>query len=109
MDSGAVTRVSSACLATSGGLVRLAYPARPQGSHKGVPLHCAFGVPREDRRGGALGVHLDADVPEGNLALPHAVPQRIRRGTPLWLPRCGVGYAKRAYAPRRARWIPTTT
>ncbi len=40
------TRVLPACRATSGGLMRLAYPAPPRGSHKGVPLRCAFGVPR---------------------------------------------------------------
>ena len=56
MDSDdAMTRMSPACIATSGRSMRLAYPAPPRGSHKGVPLRCAFGVPRAVLRHGAIG------------------------------------------------------
>ena len=49
-------RVFRAWRVMSGGLMRSAYPAPHRGSHKGVPLRCAFGVPRGDWRQGAFGV-----------------------------------------------------
>ena len=36
---------------------------------------------------------------------PHAKRHHHRRGTPLWLPRGRVGYAKRTHASRLTRWI----
>ncbi len=56
MDFVAASRMIPAWRATSGGLMRLAYPAPHRGSHKGVPLRCAFGVPRAVSRHGALGM-----------------------------------------------------
>ncbi len=35
---------------------------------------------------------------------PTATPSRQRRGTPLWLPRCGVGYAERTIPPDIAQY-----
>ena len=45
------------------------------------------------------------EMPEGQRgreAVHDDVMQRTRRGTPLWLPRCGVGYAKRTSPPNIA-------
>ena len=101
-----VARMDVAWRVRFGVVVRLAYPAPHRGSHKGVPLRCAFGVPREDRRRGARGVPPGVWCPCALGIRLHAKQQCTRRGTPLWLPRCGVGYAKRTWAPRRPRWIP---
>ena len=44
MDIAAAARTFPAHRATSGGLMGMAYPTPHPGSHKGVPLRCAFGV-----------------------------------------------------------------
>ena len=44
MDSATMTRMFPAAWVMPGGLMRLAYPAPHRGSHKGVPLRCAFGM-----------------------------------------------------------------
>ncbi len=71
--------------------MRLAYPSRPRGSHKGVPLRCGIG---KNPPLPPLTVEMSARTTK-------AIATCTRRGTPLWLPRGGAGYAKRS--SRQAR------
>ena len=63
--------------------MRPAYPTPHRGSHKGVPLRCAFGVPRGDWHGVMSG---------GLMCLAYpARPRGSHKGVPL---RCAFGVSR---------------